>query len=410
VARPTRVASVSRPEASGRSRSGGRTPLRLRLHDPTAEAGGWLRTVLIVLGLLLGFVIISLTTHGLGLGNLFSTVWSSTFGTHGGIGSVIQASTPLLLAGAAFAVGRKAGLWNIGIDGQLFFGAWVAAEVCFNLSSAPSGLVIPLALLGSFAGGVVAILIPALLRVYLNVSEIVTTLMFTFIGPLWVTYWATGPWSQGASLGAGNVTSKNLPAPFGLPQTNIASVTVGLGFMIAIAVCVVVWAAFRYLKSGFRARLVGSDPFAARYAGIHVRRTQLGVFLVSGGLGGLCGGTVMLDQVHALSLGLSSSTGFLGVVVGALAVGSLLLVIPMGILLGAVVTATQLGLSIAGVSPDSTLLLFGLLILLAGLADVASRYRIRPGQVYSSGPEPASQDAETEAVSGDPLDVLETTP
>jgi simple sugar transport system permease protein len=401
------MATVTDQPTPTKPSGGVRLPVRLRLHDPTSEAGGWLRAALILIGLLIGFVIISLSTSGLGLGSLFSTVWNSTFGTVGGIGSVIQTTTPLLLAGAAFAVGRKVGLWNIGIDGQLFFGAWLAAEVCFNLSAVPSGVVIPLALLGSFVGGVVAILIPALLRVYLNVSEIVTTLMFTFVGPLWVTYWATGPWSTGASLGAGNITSKNVPAQFNLPQLHIGSVTVGTGFIIAIGTCVIGWAAFRYLKAGFRAKLVGSDPFAARYAGVDVRRTQLVTFLCSGGLGGLTGGVVMLDQLHALSLGLSSSTGFLGVVVGALAVGSLLLVIPMGILLGAVATATQLGLAIAGVSPDSTLLLFGLLILLAGLADVASRYRIRPGQVYAEGPEPPPQ--HLDEPEPDPLEVLETT-
>jgi simple sugar transport system permease protein len=327
---------------------------------------------------------------------IFSIVWESTLGTEGGIESIVQVSTPLLLAGAAFAVGLQVGLWNIGINGQLFFGAWLAAQVCFSLSSLPAGFVIPLALVASFAAGAGTILIPALLRVYLNVSEIVTTLMLTFVGPLWATYWATGPWSEGASLGAGNITSKSLSGKFSLPQFDIADVTIGVGFLVALGACLVAWLGFRYLKAGFRARLVRSDEVAARYAGVDVRRTRLGAFLISGGLGGLCGGTVMLDQLHALSLGLSSNTGFLGVVVGALALGSPLVVIPMGILLGGVATATQLGLSLSGVSPDSTLLLFGLLILLAALADTASRYRVGRG---ADRGRPESPPPETEPAS-----------
>jgi simple sugar transport system permease protein len=355
-------------------RTSARFPIRLRLHDPTAVAGVGLRSGLIIFGLVLGFAVIALDA-GLGL-NIFTILWDSTFGTAAGLNGIVQYSTPLIIAACAVAIGRQVGLWNIGVDGQLFFGAWAAAGVAFEVSSLPAGVLIPLCLLASFLGGVGAILIPALLRVYLGVNEVVTTLMFTFIGPLWVAHWVTGRWAAGEGFGVGNVTSKDLPSRTKLPQIDIGSFQVGTGFLLSIAACIAAWLAFRYARSGFRARLVGSDEGTARYAGVSVKTTRLVVFLISGGVGGLCGGIVLLDQIHNLSVsGLSNNTGFLGVVVAVLALGSPLVCIPMGIILGSIVAAS-VGLQIAGISPNTVLFLFGTLILIGGLADVLARYRV----------------------------------
>ncbi len=317
----------------------------------------------------LGFLLIAALTH---VGSeIFSVVWTATFGSAFGITSVLQIATPLILAACAVAIGRQVGLWNIGVDGQLYFGAWAAAAVAFSAPSLPSALMIPLCLLAAFIGGALYGLIPALLRMYLGVSEILTTLMFTFMAPLWIAYWATGPWGTGNSQ---DIASKELSRRSDLPQFSLGSLTIGAGFLIAIVVCVFAWLAFRYSEAGFRARLVGSDEITAEYAGINVAHSRTLVFLVSAGVAGLAGGTVMLDQVHNVSLGLSSNTGFLAVVVAVLALSSPLACIPMGVVLAGIVTAT-LALQLSGVSPDAALLLFGLLIIVGGLADVIARYR-----------------------------------
>jgi simple sugar transport system permease protein len=372
-------------------------PVSVRLHDPSAVPGVVLRSVLIVVGVSLGLAVMAWVT-GIGT-SIFSVMWRSTFGSAVGISSVMQASTSLILAACAVAIGRQVGLWNIGVDGQLYFGAWSGALITFHVSSAPSVVMIVLCLIFSFLGGALFALIPALLRVYLGVSEILTTLMFSFLGPLWVTYWATGPWTTGNNQ---SIETKPVPEKSWLPQLQLGEVTIGVGLLIAIAVCIVVWAVFRYSETGFRARLIGGDETTARYAGISVERSQLLVFLVSGGVAGLAGGTLMLDQIHTVSLGLSSNTGFLAVVVAVLALNSAMVCIPMGIVLGAMVTAT-LGLQIAGVSPDATLLLFGVLIFVGGLADVVARYRIERRR--STPPTPTEPPAQDATAVGSPLEV-----
>lgn len=343
-----------------------------RLYDPAAVAPLWLRIATMVVGLALSAVVIDLTSSST---SIYSSIWLSTFGGASGLTGVGQLATPLILAGAAVAVARRVNLWNVGVDGQLIMGAWVATLVARNASSLPGGLLAVVMMLAAMLGGALWVLGPALARAYLKVNEVITTLMLNFIAGLWLTWFATGPWgTNGSQLGA--LSTEPVPESTFLPDFNIGSFTVGLGLIIAIVVVVLLALAFRYLRFGYHANVASGEEVTARYAGVDQGRVQVFAFLLSGAIGGLAGAVMELDQIHSLSTALTSNTGYIGLVIAVLAGASLLGVLPVGLLLAVVVAAGN-GLRIAGVSADLVLLVTGLLLLMGGAADLLVRYRLR---------------------------------
>jgi simple sugar transport system permease protein len=345
----------------------------LALHDPTATASLLGRVVAVVVGLAIGAVFLALQPH-VGSG-LFSATWDSTFGSLLGLSQLGQFATPLILAGCAVAVAARVGLWNIGVDGQLILGAWAATFVGFHAPDRiPGPLLVCLMMLAALVAGALWILVPAIAYAYLRVNEVVTTLMLNFVAYLWLAYWITGPWSDPsyASLG---LSSKPVPEGAFLPHFTIGSLDIGLAFFVALAMAALLWAIFRFTHYGYRTRMVGADERVAAYGGIDVRRVRLQALLASGAIGGLIGVVVELDRVHRFSSSLSDNTGYLGIVVAALAAHSFAGAVVMGFLV-AVLSATGGALSISGVSSSVVLLLIGVLLLVAALADVPARYRL----------------------------------
>jgi simple sugar transport system permease protein len=306
----------------------------------------------------------------------FNTVWLATFGSALGLSQVIQLATPLILAGSAVAIAQRAGLWNIGVEGQLFIGAWAGTAVAFALPGLPSGLLVVCTLLGALAGGAVWAVVPALGRTRLGVSEVISTLMLNFVAYLWLAYWATGPWASPGTGTGGGLYSKPLPAGVSLPTFSVGAVQIGVGFLVAVAVALSVALLFRSTRLGVRTRLVGAGGRTASYAGINAPRVQFSVFLLSGAIGGLVGIVVELDHVHSYASTISSNTGYVGIVVALLAAASLAEVPITGFFI-ALLVAVGGALQIDGVSSSVVLLLTGVVLLFASFSPVLARYSIR---------------------------------
>ncbi len=372
------------PAAAGRRR------LRFEPGDIAAQSSIGHRVFAISLGL--GVIAIYLTLQtSLGTG-VFSTIWSTTFGSSLGVTQVLQLTSALVLAGAANAVALRAGLWNLGVEGQLFIGAWAATGVAFTFGGLPGPLLAVLMIVAGALGGAAWMLVPALLKAYLDVSELVTTLLLNFVALLWLAYWINGPWAAGSS-GVGALTTRSVPAGAMFPDFSLGTVTIGLGLVIALAVSVGLWLFLRYTSFGYFATILGENRRTAQYAGVDTRRTTIAVLLLSGAIGGLLGVVVELDTVGQYSTALSDNTGYLGIGVAVLAGYSLLGVVPMGVLL-AFLAAAGNGLRIAGLSGDVLLLFTGILLFCAALANVLARYRVSfaHGVVARVDPPPPDDD------------------
>ncbi len=227
------------------------------------------------------------------------------------VGTTLEETIPLFLSGVAFLLPFLVGFFNIGVQGQLQIGALFAVWVTLNMSGPPV-VVITAAMLAAVLGGVVAVAIPLLAKVYLGVNEVVTTIMFNFICIFFTYAMVTGPMKDPAAWFG---TTHPVPVSYRLPE-----IFPGLhvGFLIAVMLGVVGYVLLRHSSFGLRVRASGLNPTAAQEAGINTKRVMVESVLMSGAIAGLVGAMQALGVVHRVAEGWAKPWGFLGIVVGLL--------------------------------------------------------------------------------------------
>lgn len=276
--------------------------------------------------------------------------------------------TPILLTGLAVAISFRAGLFNIGGEGQLYIGAAAASAVALVPVGVPPIIHIGLALLAGFLGGAGWILVPAYLRAYRGVSEVVTTLMLNFVGILMVSYLvdpAIGPMGErGASYAQSVLIEPTARLPILAPRTSLHA-----GLLIGVALAVGLYVLIRYTPFGFRLRMLGANPTAARFAGVHSARQMLLVMLLSGGIAGLAGAAEVMGLRHRLFDNFSPGYGYDGIAVALLASANPLAVIATAGFFGALRAGSSLMQQMTRIETSIILIIQALTILfvIAGL-------------------------------------------
>ncbi len=245
----------------------------------------------------------------------------------------LVASTPYIYAGLAVALGFRAGLFNIGAEGQLFIGAITATFVGYSVTGLPAIIHIPLALAAGALGGATWGFIPGWLKARTGGHEVINTIMMNYIAFRLSDWLLNGPMQRPGSF---NPVSPPIQPTAMLPQFFGYPIRFHAGFFIALATAYgVYWLLFR-TTWGFDLRTVGANPDAARYAGMNVVRNMVLAMALSGALAGLAGTNEVLGVNHALAQAFSSGYGFdsialallgkshpLGVVLAALLFGTL---------------------------------------------------------------------------------------
>jgi len=259
--------------------------------------------------------------------------WAGSFGSAQTFASATMVrAIPLILTGLAVSLAFRAGVWNIGAEGQLLAGAaaTTAASIVLGTQFAALNLILGL-LAGAVAGGLMAGVAGGL-RARFGVLEIISTIMLNFVALHAVGYLVRGPLQEPTGI---YPQSPMLPPAVRLPIL-IEGTRLHFGLLITLAVCLGVWAALRYTEAGFRIRLVGANPEAARSSGlIDVIRTRLDVFLMSGVLAGIAGAVEVTGVTFALYESLSPGYGYTAIAVALLARLHPLGVIATGIFFGA---------------------------------------------------------------------------
>jgi general nucleoside transport system permease protein len=236
----------------------------------------------------------------------------------------LQLTTPLIFTGLAVAMSFRAGLWNIGAEGQMLMGA-LAAGVVGYATPLPIYLHIPACVIAAFLGGALWASVPAVLRVVLGVNELVVCLMMNPIALLLTGY------VSARALKAPGPTNK-LPDILDtaiLPNFSLFS-QLNAGIFIALACCAIVGIVNAATVRGFEWKIIGLNPRFAHYGGINVRKNALAVFLLSGGIAGLAGAEQVLGVYKAYYDNFSPGYGFDGIAVAMLARNN-----PIGVILAA---------------------------------------------------------------------------
>jgi ABC-type uncharacterized transport system permease subunit len=293
-----------------------------------------------------------------------------------GLGELVVKATPLVLCAVGLAVGFRANVWNIGAEGQLTLGAIAGGGLALAFDGEGGWWLLPLMVVAGAAGGMAWAAIPAFLKVRFNASEILTSLMLTYVALLLLSFMVNGPYRD--PDGFAFPESRMFEADAILPVL-VTGTRVHLGALFALAAVAGAWVLVSRTFIGFQIRVIGLTPAAAGYAGFNEKRIVWLTLLLSGGLAGLAGLGEVAGPIGQITQGISPGYGFTAIIVAFL--GRLH---PVGILLAALLMAlsfiggeaAQIGL---GLPKAITGVFQGMLLFFLLATDVLIRYRVRFG-------------------------------
>jgi simple sugar transport system permease protein len=241
----------------------------------------------------------------------------------------LKQAAPLVLGGLAVALGFKAGLFNIGVQGQFLMGVLGSVAVGVALSKEPVWIAAPLAVLaGTLCGAAIGGLV-GVLKAYSGAHEVVTTIMLNYIAGNILAAFVVGPL---------RVPRAPAPVTFGVGNASLPiflGKTGHIGILIAIVAVVVIWWILYRTTFGFEIRTAGANPEAARYAGMRPRRIIVLTMAIAGGLGGLAGAGELLGVTHQTQSSFATTVGFDAIAVALLARSNPVAIIPAALLFGA---------------------------------------------------------------------------
>ena len=237
-------------------------------------------------------------------------------GTGYGVGQTLFKSTPLVFAGLAVALAFRAGLFNVGVEGQMYLGGFAAALVG-AYARVPAVFALPLAMLAAAAAGALWGALPGVLKARFGAHEVINTIMLNFIAFALVSWWGRGLFVPAT------VRTREVVAAAWVPRLDAlapwlkgspANFTLLLATAFAVALAVFL---FR-TRAGYELRVLGLSPGAAEYAGVRTGRAQVLAFALSGAVAGLGGTNYVLGYKHYFELDFTAGAGFLGIAVALL--------------------------------------------------------------------------------------------
>lgn len=355
-------------------------PFRIRLEPRLKDPPGWYPWMVslgaVIIGLILGSVII-LLAGGDPLRS-YAHIARASFGNLGVISDTMVKAIPLMIISLGLTVAFSMRLWNIGAEGQFFLGAFGASAIVLIPVLPPDTspfIFIPVMMLAGIIAGAFWAFIPGFLKAYLNVNEIISTLMMNYIAVAWNNFFIFAVWSEG-----GFQMSPVFPRSAWLPRLSnyaeqlpvLRGLTTHLGLLFGLILAVVVWFILYRSKWGYEIRLTGDNPEAAKYAGINIKRNIILVMMFSGGLAGLAGAAEITGVVHRLQGSISPGYGFTAIIIAWLAKLNPFAIIIVSILFGALILAGR-EIQPSGISR----MIQGIILVCLIASDFLLRYRLR---------------------------------
>ena len=237
------------------------------------------------------------------------------------IGNLFVKACPLIIIGTGLVFCYRANIWNIGAEGQLIFGALGAGWVALYLPESWHFMMLPLMILGGMIAGASLAAVPAFLKTRFRTNEILVSLMLTYVAGLVIDWLVRGPWRDPMSFGfpltpyypdAALIGKLSLPVIGKLGQLH-------WGILIALCVSGLGWFILSRTLAGFKVRVAGDAPRAARFAGFSPNVVTFSVLLVSGALAGLAGMVEVSANIGQLQPQISFGYGFTAIIVAFLA-------------------------------------------------------------------------------------------
>jgi len=344
--------------------------LRLEARQRTPA---WLNLTLPLVAIVVTLILCSglIVLAGAGVVDAYGVMFKASLGDNYAITETLVRAAPMIFTGLAVTLAFRAKFWNIGAEGQLLAGAMASCFVGAIPMSGPLAMLL-MAIAGAAAGAAVA-LIPALLRVRLKVDDVVSSLLLNSVVFYILMALIEGPWKDPFS---GYPISPPIEESAGLPVL-VEGTRLHLGVLVAVLAAPLVWFLISRTVLGFRIRVTGENPEAARYGGIDVQRVIVVAALLSGALAGLAGvGEVGGVHFQVMS-DISPGYGYSGIVIAMLARLNPLGVVPVAIFLAAVMTGAEAMSRATGVPAFLSDVIQGTALLAMLVALLFTAYRIR---------------------------------
>ncbi|PDH60359.1 MAG: ABC transporter permease [SAR116 cluster bacterium MED-G06] len=348
------------------------TDSRLRaLLAPTIATRGDLREVVLIpllavfLALVIGALIMMATSVAPAtILKSFVAMADGSLGSMNAISETLTASIPLVMAGLGIGLAFRAGLFNIGAEGQMVVGGLATAIAAFSFTGLPMILHLPLALLIGMSVGAVYAAIAGVLRATTGAHEVISTIMLNLISFRLLDYLLRQPYIQ--KEGRADPISRAVLETAELPRLLTfldPNLRLHLGLFIMLAAVAIVWWLLFRSKLGFAFRISGENPGAARYAGIRAGLTVVLAMAIAGALAGLAGATQVSGVLGRATPGFTAGIGFDAIAVALLGRSHPVGILLAGLLFGALEAGGRQMQVDAGVSIDMISIIQALIII-----------------------------------------------
>ena len=303
-------------------------------------------------------------------------------GSVGGVSETLVAATVLILTGLAVTIPLRAGLFNIGGEGQVIAGGLVGGYVGFSVTGLPMIVHLPLAIVAAVLGGAFIGWIPGVLKARTGAHEVISTIMLNNTLNFVAIWLLTTVAFQ--IPGRADPISQNILATARMPRP-LTGFRVDVGILLALVVAVVIYWLLERSTTGFELNAVGANPSAATAAGMDVARATITAMTVAGVAGGLAGGALILGVQGRITPGFSSGLGFDGITVALLGRGTVGGTVAAGLLLGALKAGGRAMQARSGTSLDLVVVIQALIIVfIAAPGLVRAMFRVRADDVSTT--------------------------
>lgn len=256
----------------------------------------------------------------------YGALFSSALGSSSALANSLLAATPLIFTGLAAAIAFRAGVFNVGVEGSLYLGAFAAAWAGFTFVTLPGWLLIPLCMVVAAIVGGIWSYIPGVMKARLAVDETVTTILLNYVAILFTSYLVNYPFKV---PGMANAMSEEV-APAAHLYRFLSGSQFNTGFLIAVAAVAVVHFVMSCMNLGFELRSVGDNPLFSKWMGMPTEKIVEKVMFISGLLGGVAGAVQVLGVHYRFAANFSPGFGFTGITIALLARNN-----PIGVLFAA---------------------------------------------------------------------------
>jgi len=326
------------------------------------KVSGWLfsrelRAMLIALGLALLVFAGLLLVLGKDPITTYVAIYQGTLGDSFGLGEIVVKMTPFILCALATAIPAKVGLVNVGGEGQIYMGAWLATWVALNFGGIPGPLLIPMLIVAGCLGGALWAGLVGWMRVRFSLNETIASLLLNYVASLIIDFFVHGPWkdTSGANWPYTAEFSDNARlATFG-------STRISIGIFLALAAVGLYYWLMNYTRWVYKMRVVGGNPEAARRSGLPINRYIIVAMMLGGAMAGLYGMIEVTAIQGRLRGGIAGGYGYIGFLVAWLAGQGPIGIIVMAALLGLLSVGGD-AIQIAGLPSSTTNILMALIL------------------------------------------------